>query len=1368
MANLNFPSNPTVGQTYTIGNRTWVWNGYGWQIQSGVTSFDPLTANRVIVTTSTNATGTNSGGLIVYGGAGIGLDLYVGGDIIGGRNITATNNVVILGTASSTSTTTGALTIAGGVGVYGSLYAGALYDQNSRVITEGTLGTYGVTAIIAGTDTAINTSTGAVTISNTSTLQTVTGRGNSTTNAIGILNLTQSNSTYSGAFVVAGGVGIGGNLYVNNTGSIENIVGGTGYIRDLTVNSEIINGVFTSTSIVNSTGTATGSVIIAGGVGIAQDVYIGGILTANTLSSNVLTVTSGTIADLTVTNTLIVSNTGTNAVYVAGDVTVAKSLYAGALYDSNRRVITTVIPTSDPYIGIGNLNSSGTTVTFSLTNLGVQTLTAGTDTYVSASTGTILIYSTATLQSITNRSTVTSNALLFSNTTESISTTSGALVISGGLGVGGNLYGTALFDQGSRVVTQATLGTFGVTLLTAGTDTAVSTATGNVVVWNTSTFDSITQRGSLTNQVITFANPLDSNTSTQGSVVVTGGMGVGRNLIVGGSAAVYGNLQVFGTQTYIDSTVSYVTDPIIEMGGGPSATPILVNDGFDRGLVWHYSTTATSNLAYTNNAFFGMDNATKTLIFKTNVLPGAPYLPNTNGFDSLGNYGAAKFGNLSLSNFVQSANTLTGTLVVAGGIGAGGNLNISGDITAGPNVGLSGSFPTITITDTVTGIGPALTHPAFVLNFQDDGFNSRFKLLTTGSVTSFLIDNIPRLQITTATTYIYSTAKAFSTTTGALQVTGGAGIQGDLYAQTMYSNGSLVLTQANIGAQGVTALYAGTDTAVNTNTGVVTIWNTSTLASITSRGNTTTSNVFFGANIESTASNTGSVVVVGGLGVSGNIYAGAVYDNNSRVITLETAVLHVVKRLEAGPDISVNTSYGIVVISGTGTFQTVTERGSSTNIAISITNTASSTASFSGALVVDGGVGIKKSLNVGKQLTVGNNFNGTLERSSLDVWNTASYAFVQSWYSSDDVFDFRNTSGDWYFGSANNAGLYLGANSPLYIRNGTSTNFIGINTSTPIAWLDVAGDIRGYNIFSNGDAVLTTATIGSYGVTKITTGTGITINPPSGTGQVQIGSIDTLQNVTDRNNTTTNAIVINSYVTATSTASGALIVAGGVGIAGALYVGGNLTSAGVVTGAILNTGTMVVYGTSTFASVVASTSPQTGAITVGGGVGVGGDIFVGGKQTVQSTVLSTSTSSGALQVRGGVGIAGGMYIGTDSYVNNSLILTTATVDLYATKTSILAGTDTAVNTSTGIVTIWNTSTLQSVTSRGNSTNNAISITNTTVSTSTTTGALKISGGIGVADSVYVGNKVGFVGTTKASRVYQYYNAATDSLDTVFE
>jgi len=1324
MADLNFPSNPNTGDTYTLGNRTWIWNGYGWQIKSSVTSFDPFTANRVIVTTSTNSTGTNSGGLIVYGGAGIGLDLYVGGDIIGGHSLTVTNVAKILGTTSATNTTSGALQVSGGVGVGGSIYASAMFDQGSRVVTLQTLGNYGVTALFAGTDTAVSSSTGQVTVWNTSTFQTVTDRGNSTTNTIYINNLTDSISTNTGALQVGGGVGIGGNIYVKNTATIEHIGVGDGYIRDLRVNTFIVNAIFTSTNNLNSTGTSSGAIVVAGGVGIGQDIFVGGLVNANTVTSTVSNATFGTIASLTVTNALVVSSTATTSTVILGGLVVAKTIRGEGIFDANRRVVTNVFPTSDPYIGIGNLNSSGTTITFTLTNLGVQTITAGIDTFVSTSTGTILIYSTATLQSITNRSTVTSNALLFSNTTQSISTTTGALVITGGLGVGGNLYGTALYDNASRVVTQATLGTFGVTSLRAGTDTVVTTSTGDVVVYSTSTFNSITQRGSSTNQIITFANTADSNASTQGSVIVVGGVGIGRNLIVGGNTAIYGNLQVFGTQTYIDSTVDYVTDPIIELGGGLDATPILINDGFDRGFVFHYNTSATSSLAGTNNAFLGMDNATQTLLFKTNILPGVPFLSNTNGFKFLGSDGNAIFGALKLSSNTVSAGTDTGALVVGGGIGAAGNLNIGGTIKAGNDLSLTGTLPSITITDinSATGIAPTW-HPTFELNFRDSGLVSRFKIVTTGSISSFLIDSTPRLQISTATTYIYSISQAFSTATGALVVAGGGGFNGNLYADNIYSNGSLVITQGTLAQQGLTALYAGTDTAVSTSTGLVTVWNTSTLASITRRGSTTTSIVNFGANIESTAFNTGSVIVTGGVGVSGNVWAGAVYDANSRVITEATAVLNVVKRIQPGEDISVNTSYGIVLVSGTGTFQSITSRGATTTNAINVTS----------------------SISVGSSTQY--------SRSAVNVF---SPGFAQTWFNGSGYIDLRFASGSWIFGSGTNEGLRLGPNSPLTIAAGTSSNFIGINTSTPTAWLDVAGDIKGYNIYSNNALVLTTSSIASYGVTKLTTGSGIVINPPEGVGQVQISSIDTLQSVTDRGYSTTNDIEIRSFTTASSTGTGALQIRGGVGIWGSVYVGQTLTSTAIVAGSIVSTGTLSVAGLATFTSTVASTGPLSGAVTIGGGLGVNGSIYSGQGiydrgQRVVTTVLPTAGTGTSVTIVSSSGTTATFSI------NNTGVL------------SIIAGTDITITTSTGNVTISDNSTLESVTTRGALSDKIITLNNGQDATSSTYATLIVGGGVGISKNLVVGADATVYGNLRVFGTQTFVNSTqTYIVDPVIE
>ncbi len=1308
MPNLNFPSNPSTGTVYTIGNRSWVWNGYAWQLQTSVTSYDPFTAARVIVTTSTNSTSTNTGGLIVQGGAGINLDLFVGG------------NVNVRSTASSTSTFTGALIVEGGVGIGGALNAYQVYDNGSRVVTQATLGNFGVTQLYGGEDIFVNTVTGIVTVTNISTLQSVTSRGSSTNQVVRITNPTQSWSTDTGALVVTGGIGVGGAITVKTTGTIENLIVGTGYIRDLRMDTGIVDAIFTSTNTLNATSSTDGAVRIAGGVGIAQDLYVGGSLNVNIVTATSGVFTTASVQDLYVSNRIDVSSTASDSIRTLGGAVVTGTLYAGEIYDSERRVVVSVYPGEGPFIGISNLQANGTTVTFTITNLGVQTLSVGTDTAINQSTGTVLIWSTATLQSITNRSTTTDVALRFLNTTQSVSTASGAIVISGGLGVGGDIYASRIFDDNSRVVTEATLGNYGVSNLSAGTDTAVSTSTGPVVVWNTSTLQSITNRGSSTNHVITITNDLESNTSTQGALVVSGGVGVGRNLVVGGSAAVYGNLQVYGSTTYVNSTNTYITDALIELGGGPDNTTLAVNDGVDRGLLLHYSTTATPSVSYAANAFIGIDNATRTLIFKTDFGQGGNATGVTS-FANQGNWGNAKLGELRLESTATSVDLFTGALVVKGGIAGQENLNLSGNITMGKQIRMVGDAPFIELIDTGTSIiVPGSQRPTTALTFRDSGLVERFQILTTGSVTAFKTDDVERIIITSATTFVMNTSVSVSTNSGALVVFGGVGVKGDLYAMNMYSNGSQVITQGTLASQGVTAIYAGTDTAVSSQTGLVYVWNTSTLQSITERGAVTTATVAFVSQEVAVSTTSGAVRINGGLGVNGAIYANEIYDADARVITEDTIVLKAVTQIQPGEDISVNTTTGIVVISGTGTFQTVTNRGNSTTNALLILNTSSVAPNDPGALRVSGGVGIGKNLIVGEKVKINVGFATTasISRSALDVQGTD---YLQTWTTGTGGVDlyWNSTASFYQLNSYSNEGMQFGANNALTVIAGTGSNFVGINTSTPTVWLDVHGDINGFNIYSNGSAVVTTGTIGQYGVSQITTGSGIVVTPPGGTGIVNIQSIDTFQLVTDRGQETTNALTILSFVTATSTTTGALKVVGGVGIQGDLFVGKTATITSIVGGSVQVTNT------------TPSSNSTSGALIVAGGVGVSGNLF--GTALFDSTrrVVSTvqPTAGNGIQLTG----------------VNTLGPTATFVITNIGVISLTTGSDIVVSTATGNVTISDISTLQSVTSRGSSTNQVVTFSNGADTNTSTQGSVVVTGGVGITKNLIVGGNAAVYG-----------------------
>ena len=134
--------------------------------------------------------------------------------------------------------------------------------------------------------------------------------------------------------------------------------------------------------------------------------------------------------------------------------------------------------------------------------------------------------------------------------------------------------------------------------------------------------------------------------------------------------------------------------------------------------------------------------------------------------------------------------------------------------------------------------------------------------------------------------------------------------------------------------------------------------------------------------------------------------------------------------------------------------------------------------------------------------------------------------------------------------------------------------------------------------------------------------------------------------------TTTNPVKVQSATAATSTTTGALIVAGGIGVAG-----------NVITSAIYSSGYFYSNGT--------PYSPAFSGIST--------------QQIITSnTTVSANTTSGALIVAGGAGIAGNLYVGgllnvtNNSYMNGSPLLNA--VNLADYSTSSIAGADILITT----------------------------------------------------------------------------------------
>jgi uncharacterized Zn-binding protein involved in type VI secretion len=163
MSTLGFPvyaSGTNIGATYTLGSVTYRWNGYAWY------KTNQGTVAATTVTAGTIVVGTGSSTVIINGGS---------------------------------------ITINGG-----------------SVLTTSSL----ISSLSSGTDISVyyNTSTAKVVFDNISTLQTVSDRGSTTTNIITFSNTTNSFGTDTGAIVISGGVGIGGDVWAYGRVNAESIM----------------------------------------------------------------------------------------------------------------------------------------------------------------------------------------------------------------------------------------------------------------------------------------------------------------------------------------------------------------------------------------------------------------------------------------------------------------------------------------------------------------------------------------------------------------------------------------------------------------------------------------------------------------------------------------------------------------------------------------------------------------------------------------------------------------------------------------------------------------------------------------------------------------------------------------------------------------------------------------------------------------------------------------------------------------------------------------------------------------------------------------------------------------------------------------
>ena len=445
--------------------------------------------------------------------------------------------------------------------------------------------------------------------------------------------------------------------------------------------------------------------------------------------------------------------------------------------------------------------------------------------------------------------------------------------------------------------------------------------------------------------IVSISNTLNSTSTTTGALTVGGGVGIAKDLYVGGDAKITNNIIVYGSNSFFygnvvvtgnlgiqgttftisSNNVSYV-DSIIELHTTANNDPLTIDDGKDVGIRVHYYKGSDkfaffgwandsgefeyfSDGTETSGVFSGTYGTIKASKFRSMTTADAPFIINST--TQVANLNSQYAGTVTVA--AQPTITSVGTLT---------SLAVSGIIRPSTGNGQNGIiFPT----DPFGGSGDvasikyyATSGEAGILEIQAlNDADDNIQLTASGNVS------------------VTGARESIDQSSGALVVNGGVGIAKNV----------------NIGGA----------TTVN---GVTTIANST----------------------DSSSSGSGALVVSGGVGIAKNLYVDGVISPN------DGTSYGIQFRPNPGGGGSDTASIRYYPISGEQCVLDLTVTNDSEDMInlnssgpVNVVNPIDSTSSVSGALVISGGVGIAKTLNIG------NNLNTRLSVTANAVYANAYY-----------------------------------------------------------------------------------------------------------------------------------------------------------------------------------------------------------------------------------------------------------------------------------------------------------------------------------------------------------------------------------------
>ncbi len=718
------------------------------------------------------------------------------------------------------------------------------------------------------------------------------------------------------------------------------------------------------------------------------------------------------------------------------------------------------------------------------------------------------------------------------------------------------------------------------------------------------------------------------------------------NLTLNSNVSIIGNLTVTGTSSTVNSTNTYVNDPVVVFNNGYTGS--LTN--YDIGILINRNLSAlpgygSVNTAWTWDEASAQFQATATTDTGTGIttLNNSGYanvrVGNLTAY-SLSVVGGQIFGTVSTSNvalyvaqnlsstnatfyptftdrsttgnssnffgtgltFNPSTNNLATTTFT-------GTFSGTASITSGSVTGTTGAFTTLTATNfsaaNAVSITGASIGTAVVTNFTSANAHITGTDTNIGANHDNSISRIGLVYSTTENATNFSTGNALIT---GGSITGGTGAFTTLTATNFSTANAVSITGASIGTAVVTNFSSGnivvTGGSINGTTVGATTASSGRFTTVTSTDTT-----------NATSATTGAIITAGGLGVAkdvwigGNLYVANIFSTSYSVLAVNDPLLYLTANVTypynydigvfsqfVGGSANIYQHTGTVRDANDATWKFFSNVAAEPNTTIDFTNA------------------IYDKVRAG-ELTLANTTSSTSTTTGALVVGGGT-GIGGALYVGGQLFAQGGISGT---ATTANVALYVAQNStttnatfyPTFTdrsTTGNSSNFFGtgltFNPSTNnLATTTFTGTFSGTASITSGSVTGVTGQSSTWTTTNFSSGnivvTGGSVNGTTvGATSASTGAFTTLS--------ASSNFYVSDTDNSTSANTGAAVILGGVGIGGSLY----------------NQGIHVSTGNIVAANTAESTSTVTGALVSRGGLGVASNVFVGKAATFNSTQTS--------------------------------------------------------------------------------------------------------------------------------------------------